>query len=67
MPWVIVGLYLSPPASFHVLNLITAKIAEFSTENVILLGDFNLVPDSGLDRLLATGTTSQGLATWDDT
>lgn len=52
-----------PPASFHVLNLVTAKIAEFSTDYVVLLGDFNLVPDSGLERLIATGTTRQGLAT----
>lgn len=64
VPWVIVGLYLPPPSSLQILNQITAKIAEFSTENVVILGDFNLVPDAGLDRLTPTGATSQGLAEW---
>lgn len=64
MQWVIVGLYLPPPASLQVLNQITAKITEFSTENVILLGDFNLVPDARLDRLLAR---PPGAGAWADT
>lgn len=67
VPWVIVGLYLPPPASLHVLNQITGKIAEFHTENVLLLGDFNLVPDESLDRLSTAGTTRQGLSDWADT
>lgn len=67
VPWVIVGLYLPPPASLQVLNQITAKIAEFSTENVVLLGDFNLVPDAGIDRMTPSGTSRGGLADWADT
>lgn len=67
VPWVIVGLYLPPPASLQVLNQITTKIAEFSTENVVILGDFNLVPDIAMDRLTPSGTSHRGLTDWADT
>lgn len=39
-------------------------MAEFATDNVVLLGDFNLVPDSGIDRLTAAGSLHLGLAAW---
>lgn len=42
--WVIVGLYLPPPASLRLLNLIIAKLAQFPLDNVVLMRDFNLVP-----------------------
>lgn len=55
------------PALLKLLNLITAKLAQFPSDNVVLMGDFNLVPDPSMDRCAATGTTRQGLAAWADT
>lgn len=57
----------APPASFRVLNLISGGLARFSPDNVVLMGDFNLVPDSGLDRSSVGGTARHDLANWADT
>lgn len=58
------GLYLPPPASIRVLNQIISKIAAFGTDNVVILGDFNLVPDPTMDRLTSgTGSPSE-LSSW---
>lgn len=66
LPWVLVGLYLLSLASLKFLNLISAKLAQFPSDNVVLMGDFNLVPDSGMDRCAIVGTTRQGLVAWAD-
>lgn len=62
--WVIAGLYLPPPASMALLNQITSKIAELANDNMILLGDFNMVPDLGMDRMSTSGHSHSGLAEW---
>lgn len=64
LPWVLVGLYLPPPASLKLLNLISGELAQFPPDNVVPMGDFNLVPDSDMDRCAAVGTTRHGLAEW---
>lgn len=64
LTWTIVGLYLPPPASLLVLNQITGKMADFASDNNVILGDFNLVPDPDLDRLTPAGHHCPGLAEW---
>lgn len=56
LTWTIVGLYLHPPASLMLLNQITRKMAEFVSDNTVILGDFNLVPDPGMDRMSSVGS-----------
>lgn len=51
MELVVVGLYLPPPASMRLLNQLITKIVAYSTDNVVILGNFNKVPDPGMDRL----------------
>lgn len=67
LTWVIADLYLPLPASLKLLNQIMAKVAEFNTDNIIILRDFNLVPDLGINRLAADGSSHLSLATWVDT
>lgn len=59
LKWIIVGLYLSPPASLALLNRITAKVAEYATDNIV-----NLVTDMDMDRQTATNSSNQGLSEW---
>lgn len=66
LTWTIVGLYLPPPASLLLLNQITSKMAEFASDNNVIRGDFNLVPDSGIDWLMSVGHPCSGLAEWAD-
>lgn len=40
------------------------QITLYNVENVILLGDFNLVPSRELDRLHASGSPQYGLSQW---
>lgn len=42
---VLVGLYLPPAAPIRHLYNILAKLASFSTDNILIMGDFNMVPD----------------------
>lgn len=62
MTWTIVGLYLPPLASLLWLNLITSKMAEFASDNAVILGDINLAPGSDMDRLISVGNHCSGLA-----
>lgn len=48
---IIVGLYVPPTASISFLYQLVSKISQYATDNVLLLGDFNMVPDPGVDRL----------------
>lgn len=62
---VVVGLYLPPPASsMRLLNQLISKIAAFATDNVVILGDLNLVPNSGVDRLSPVAGSSSELLFW---
>lgn len=67
MKWAIVCLYLPPPASLSLLNQIMTKITEFAIDNTVILGDFNLVPKWGMDRIAAVGPLYSGLAAWAET
>lgn len=67
LKWVIIGQYLLPPASFLLLNQITAKIVGYATKNTVILGNINLITDSGMDRLTADGPAYSGLAAWAET
>lgn len=67
LTWTIVGLYLPPPASLSLLKQITSKMAEFASDNSMILGDFNLVPDLAMDRLTFVGHPCSGLAEWANT
>lgn len=51
----VVGLYIPPPASSNILHKITSLVATYGTDNVIVMGDFNMPPDPGVDRLSSTG------------
>lgn len=48
---VIVGLYVPPPASISFLYQVVSKVLQYATDNILLLGDFNMVPDPEMDRL----------------
>lgn len=63
----LVAAAMPPPASLQLLNQITAKIAELASDHVVMLGDFNMTPDSGMDRLAAAGPHYSGLGTWAET
>lgn len=61
---VVVGLYLPPLASTRLLNQLVSKIATYATDNVVILGDFNLAPDPGVDRLSPGAGSSSELLSW---
>lgn len=67
LTWTIFGLYLPPPASLLLLNQIPSKMVEFASDNTVILGHFNLVPDSGIDRMSSMGQSCSGLVAWVDT
>lgn len=60
-------LYLPPLASLSLLNQITSRIAEFAVDNSVILGDFNLAPDSDMDRISTSGPLHSGLLEWAET
>lgn len=64
---IIVGLYVPPPASLAVLHKITTLIAGYSTDKVILVGDFNMPPCPNLDRLKPDAAMESPLSTWAST
>lgn len=67
VPMVIVGLYIPPPASLLVLHKITKFIASCSTNNVILAGDFYMLPCPNLDRLTPGHGCGVPLSKWAST
>lgn len=61
---VLVGLYLPPPVSTRLLNQLVAKVVTYSTDNVLIFGDFNMVLDAGMDRLSPVVGAPSELAVW---
>lgn len=57
---VLVGLYIPPPASIKLHQKLISLVANFSTDNVIVMGDFNMAPDPEMDRF----TSSEGEGGW---
>lgn len=60
----VVGLYIPPPASLHILHRITATFANFSTDNIIIMGDFNMPLDPELARLATVSGALSQLSAW---
>lgn len=67
IPMVVVGLYMSPPVSLKLLHKITQLMAIFFTDNVVLAGDFNIVPCPNLDRLTLDMAVDSLLSRWAST
>lgn len=61
---VIVGLYVPPPASISFQYQLVSKISQYATDNVLLLGDLNMVPDLGMDRLAQSSSSATALKAW---
>lgn len=61
---VLVGLYLPPPANLFLLQKLITLIAQFSTDNVILTGDFNVPPNPSMDKLTPDSATDSTLSRW---
>lgn len=58
---VIVGLYVPPPASISFLYQLVSKLSQCATDNILLLGHFNMIPDPGMDRLSQTSSSATEL------
>lgn len=61
---VLVGLYVPPPISMRLLDQLLEKMVTYSTDNVFIFGDFNMVPCSDMDRLSLMADTPTELAAW---
>lgn len=48
----------------RLLNQLISKITTYATDNVVVLGDFNMVPDPGVDRLSPGAGSSSELISW---
>lgn len=62
--YVLVGLYLPPPADIALLYELKQHVISYDMQNVILMGDFNLAPCPTLDRLQPLSRQSPDLLQW---
>lgn len=51
----LVAVYIPPPASTKLLHKLSPLIANYGTDNLLLMEDFNMTPNPGLDRFNALG------------
>lgn len=64
---VLVGLYIPPPASTKLLHRLSFLIAKYATDNVILMGDFNMPPNPEMDLFTSVGGSTSDLSAWVET
>lgn len=64
VPIVIVGVYLPPPADKDVLHVLMQQVTLYNVDNVLFVGDFNMVTNRELDRMQASGPQQHDLSRW---
>lgn len=62
--FVIVDLYLLPPAAISLLYSIMHLVTQYRVPNVFIAGDFNFLPNQGLDRLHIFAAWTSSLSQW---
>lgn len=60
----ILGLYISPPATIYLLKSFIPILARYPTDNLIIAGDFNMVQNPSLDRLTSVNNNDSPLQHW---
>lgn len=58
----ILGLYTPRPATVSLLKCLTSLLSEFATDNIIISGDFNMLPNLSLDKLASGVATDSALS-----
>lgn len=67
VPIIVVGFNIPSPASLSLLAMVTQIIATFSTEIIVLTGDFNMPHCPHLDKLTLDTAVDYPLSRWAST
>lgn len=59
---VLLGFHLPPLTSLKFLCKVTTIFATYALDNIIVMGDFNLFPNHGLERMTSDGAMTSGLS-----
>lgn len=60
----IVGIYIPLPATISLLKGLVPIIATYATDNIIIVGDFNMLPSPALDKLASGIVADSPLSKW---